>query len=362
MRDVILGFFGPSDSGKTTLVQSLLEKDLKKYKKEQSKGITIKVGYGAYKIKNAERAVLDAPGHACLSPESFRNLELLDCCMYLIDCINLSKPHMIKEIQDHYLTHYHLFKHYNIPHIILLNKAQYFEKEDLIFWYQKFNKLGDPLKIIPITANSRVAVSKFLVPHIESCLELIDPKILKTNAQLKVIKSFNINQQNAYVKELKGGILGCYYLNSENLKTPLYYWDHILKKWCILSVKKIVYANSKICTIETLEDPYFIKNDGFKNLELYKETSHLYDNKKTYTIKIEKALCSLKKSERVLLFLRGRMVSISIKKQKKNELNFSVLEDLGPKDSYHENNKVTIFRPYKDSNKITPIIFGVGIF
>ena len=362
MKDVIIGVFGVSDSGKSTLVENVIKSKIKTYKKEALKGITMKVGYGCYKNeKGFNRYFLDAPGHASMSKESFRNIELLDFCVYLMDCNSLGDPFKRKNVIESYNSHLTLLKHYQIPYIIVLNKAEYYSKEQISGFLDLIPNLKDLVGVIPCTASSEDLVTRLLVPYLEEKLKEV--KIKDRDLLFRTIKSFNTNKQNKFSDEIVGGILGGFCQKEIKPNDVLFYWDCFIRKWCTITVKKVKEINTRIKTLETLEDPFFFKNDRMKGVELYESSfdeSYLVCNK-TYGIKMSKIFCELKKTEKAFLLIKGNFRPIFIKKHKKDYLEFSFLEEVGPLVRTFQNSPLTIFKTHKDLQKLIPAGFGTKV-
>ena len=64
MKHIIIGTAGHIDHGKTTLIRALTGRNTDRLKEEQSRGITIELGFTWFDMKDGTRCgVIDVPGH-----------------------------------------------------------------------------------------------------------------------------------------------------------------------------------------------------------------------------------------------------------------------------------------------------------
>ena len=134
------GVFGYTDAGKTTLVQKLAGKEINKYVQEIKKGITLKVGYLSYKSsldQEEEIYFLDNPGHAALSIEALRNMDLIDFALYILDSSSIKDSKRKELVLQHYVVYSTIFTHFKIPFGVILNKADLCSTEELLELYTK---------------------------------------------------------------------------------------------------------------------------------------------------------------------------------------------------------------------------------
>lgn len=128
-NNVVVGILAHTDSGKTTLSESLLylSGSIRKYGRvdhgdtfldtnrlEKSRGITIFSKQAQFRLPDKEITLLDTPGHVDFSAEMERVLQVLD---YAILVISGSDG-----IQGHTQTLWRLLKRYQIPTFLFINK------------------------------------------------------------------------------------------------------------------------------------------------------------------------------------------------------------------------------------------------
>lgn len=127
--NVVVGILAHTDSGKTTLSESLLylSGSIRKYGRvdhgdtfldtnrlEKSRGITIFSKQAQFKLPDKEITLLDTPGHVDFSAEMERVLQVLDYAILVISGAD--------GIQGHTQTLWKLLKRYQIPTFLFINK------------------------------------------------------------------------------------------------------------------------------------------------------------------------------------------------------------------------------------------------
>ena len=128
-KNVVVGILAHTDSGKTTLSESLLylSGSIRKYGRvdhgdtfldtnrlEKSRGITIFSKQAQIKLPDKEVTLLDTPGHVDFSAEMERVLQVLDYAILVISGAD--------GIQGHTQTLWKLLKRYQIPTFLFINK------------------------------------------------------------------------------------------------------------------------------------------------------------------------------------------------------------------------------------------------
>ena len=127
--NIVVGILAHTDSGKTTLSESLLylNGSIRKYGRvdhgdtfldtnrlEKSRGITIFSKQAQFKLPDKNITLLDTPGHVDFSAEMERVLQVLDYAILVISGAD--------GIQGHTQTLWKLLKIYQIPTFIFVNK------------------------------------------------------------------------------------------------------------------------------------------------------------------------------------------------------------------------------------------------
>lgn len=329
----ILATFGTSDSGKTTLIESLTKTVMNKYSAEKVKSITLKVNYSSYKEEDKERYFLDLPGHKTFALESMRNLFNIDLPIYVLDSLKFKDLQKRKSILKHYLQHLALFNFLSLPHILLLNKAETNTKEELLEIFKTLkNNNSNFIAIYPVCALDEDSVS-FLRKRMQKKIANLEIKDLKRENEpiFKTIKSFDVNPAGKWLSVLKGGILGG--IRTAPLEIDkMYYYDKLLGGWQYVVIKDHKAVNEKISTIETLSDPYFFKNDQFKGT-LFFSPSEALKAKDYYTdlltVKIQNSFLQPHKDSQVHVIVDGQIASGQIKNCKNNILTIRLKKDSG---------------------------------
>ncbi len=128
-NNVVVGILAHTDSGKTTLSESLLylSGSIRKFGRvdrgdtfldtnrlEKSRGITIFSKQAQIKLPDKEITLLDTPGHVDFSAEMERTLQVLDYAILVVSGAD--------GIQGHTQTLWKLLKRYQIPAFLFINK------------------------------------------------------------------------------------------------------------------------------------------------------------------------------------------------------------------------------------------------
>lgn len=128
-KNVVVGILAHTDSGKTTLAESLLYLNgsirklgrvdygnafLDTYRLEKSRGITIFTKQAQLELPSKNVTLLDTPGHIDFSAEMERTLQVLDYAILVISGAD--------GIQGHTKTLWKLLRRYRVPTFLFINK------------------------------------------------------------------------------------------------------------------------------------------------------------------------------------------------------------------------------------------------
>lgn len=125
----VIGILAHVDAGKTTLSEAILKLTevvrklgrvdhkntyLDNHPLERERGITIYAKQANFTWKGRQYVLLDTPGHVDFSAETERTLQVLDCCILVINGAD--------GVQGHTLTLWKLLKKHHIPVFLFVNK------------------------------------------------------------------------------------------------------------------------------------------------------------------------------------------------------------------------------------------------
>lgn len=326
------GVFGYSDVGKTTLVQTLSDKKTNKYKIEEKRGITLKVGYTEYVYNDQKIYFLDHPGHAAMSAQSIRNIDILDFALYVIDCGAVrNDPALLKSVLNHHNTYIKIFKQYKIQVGLVFNKIDLCDTDQMSVLYDEFHKNYNEYVFVKATCALDKRTISDLQESISSLKQVPRENLAKNGVIGRVIKSFDLNPQGVFLNQYKGAVLGVYYYkNIKNIdKEKTYYInDNVKKKWERIKIKTIRGEEknvSKIGSCETFCDGYYYKNDQKKMCYLI-EQEHVNDYvlKDKIQILFKKKSMSMQKNDSILLIHNGQTCSGIVKKTGKNRAQIQI--------------------------------------
>lgn len=124
-----IGILAHVDAGKTTLTEALLYHAGAILKRgrvdhgdtyfdfesiERQRGITVSSKQADFEIGGRKFTIIDTPGHADLSAEMERSLQILDLAVVVVSAVD--------GVQSHTVTIFQLLKKYGVPAIIYINK------------------------------------------------------------------------------------------------------------------------------------------------------------------------------------------------------------------------------------------------
>jgi len=209
LESINIGIVGHIDHGKTTLLYRLTGKWTDTHSEELKRGITIKLGYSDFIIKDDKGkplryiSFIDAPGHEMLMATMLSGSALIDAALLVIAANEGIKP----QTREHLMA----LQAKGIKQIIIIqNKIDLVTKEKAIENYREIKNfikgtVAENSIIIPCSAQQSVNIDKI----IKAILNLkIPERNLKDDALFVIARSFDINKPGTKVSELKGGILG----------------------------------------------------------------------------------------------------------------------------------------------------------
>ena len=230
--EINIGMVGHVDHGKTTLTQALTGKWTDQHSEEMKRGISIKLGYAdadfyhvkmkdgsehytsepdkkefkGGKIKHLRTvSFVDAPGHETLMGTMLSGAAIMDAAILLI-AANEECPQ--PQTREH-LSALEIMGFEKI--IVVQNKIDVCSKERATESYNEIQNFlkGSSLEdspIIPVSAHHNRNIDLLI-----QAIELLFPtpnKDLKSDFEMNVARSFDINKPGTLPKNLKGGVLG----------------------------------------------------------------------------------------------------------------------------------------------------------
>ena len=227
-----IGMVGHVDHGKTTLTQALTGKWTDQHSEEMKRGISIKLGYADadfyhVKMKEGEEyytsepekeefkggklkhlrtvSFVDAPGHETLMAVMLSGAAIMDAAILII-AANEKCPQ--PQTREH-LSALEIMGFEKI--IIVQNKIDVCSKERAL---ESYNEIKDFLKgsllenspIIPVSAHHNRNID-LLIQAIEELFPTPN-KDLKSDFQMNIARSFDINKPGTKPKKMRGGVLG----------------------------------------------------------------------------------------------------------------------------------------------------------
>ena len=230
--EINIGMVGHVDHGKTTLTQALTGKWTDQHSEEMKRGISIKLGYadadfyhvkmkggkeyytsepGKKEFKNGKlehlRTVsfVDAPGHETLMAVMLSGAAIMDAAILIIAANEkCPQPQTREHLSALEIMGFDKF-------IIVQNKIDVCSKERAL---ESYNEIKNFLKgsllenspIIPVSAHHNRNID-LLIQAIEELFPTPD-KDLKSNFQMNIARSFDINKPGTKPKKIRGGVLG----------------------------------------------------------------------------------------------------------------------------------------------------------
>ena len=229
--EINIGLAGHVDHGKTTLTKALSGVWTDRHSEEIKRGISIRLGYAdtalykcpkcpepeCYTVKNTcdhcggeakfLRAIsfVDSPGHETLMAVMMSGAAIMDGAILVI-AANEECPQ--PQTREHLMA----LNGLDIKNLIIVqNKVDLVKREEAIKNYNQIKEysthiLGFEPTVIPISAQQKVNIDLLL----EAIEELVKtPKRdLKTDPEMFVARSFDVNKPGTEIEKLKGGVIG----------------------------------------------------------------------------------------------------------------------------------------------------------
>ena len=215
-----LGIVGHVDHGKTTLTKLLSGKWTDTHSEEVKRGITIKLGYTNFSIyKDSNNystdkskgdfvkliSIVDAPGHESFMATMISGAAIMDYAL-LVVAANEKCP------QPQTIEHMKMLEITGIKKIIVIqNKVDLVKKEEAI---ENFKQIKEFLSgtsfadapVIPLSAQYGANMSNLLDTILTEFQTPANDE--SQEAQMFVVRSFDINKPGQDYSQLKGGIIG----------------------------------------------------------------------------------------------------------------------------------------------------------
>ena len=230
--EINIGMVGHVDHGKTTLTQALTGKWTDQHSEEMKRGISIKLGYADadfyhVKMKNGTEhytsepdkkefkggklkhlrtvSFVDAPGHETLMAVMLSGAAIMDAAILIIAANEkCPQPQTREHLSALEIMGFDKF-------IVVQNKIDVCSKERAL---DSYNEIKDFLKgslledspIIPVSAHHNRNID-LLINAIEELFPTPN-KDLKSDFNMNIARSFDINKPGTLPKKIKGGVLG----------------------------------------------------------------------------------------------------------------------------------------------------------
>ena len=230
--EINIGMVGHVDHGKTTLTQALTGKWTDQHSEEMKRGISIKLGYADadfyhVKMKGGEEhytsepekkefkggklehlrtvSFVDAPGHETLMAVMLSGAAIMDAAILIIAANEkCPQPQTREHLSALEIMGFDKF-------IIVQNKIDVCSKKRAL---ESYNEIKNFLKgsllekspIIPVSAHHNRNID-LLIQAIEELFPTPD-KDLKSDFQMNIARSFDINKPGTKPKKIRGGVLG----------------------------------------------------------------------------------------------------------------------------------------------------------
>ena len=216
LESINIGMVGHVEHGKTTLLYKLTGKLTIQHSEELKRGMTIKLGYADFIIREKDGkfntkegkpvryvSFVDVPGHEMLMATMLSGAALIDAAILVIAANEGIKP----QTREHLIA----LQARNIKQIIIVqNKIDLVSKEQALKNYQAIKEfvkgtVAENAPIIPCSAQQEINIDKL----IEAISMLKVPQRDTESQPLFVIaRSFDINRPGTKIENLKGGVLG----------------------------------------------------------------------------------------------------------------------------------------------------------
>ena len=229
-----IGVIGHVAHGKSTLVKSITGTKTQKHSSEKVRNITINIGYANSKIYIDKSGIyvtcptnmdfdddeslklvahisfVDVPGHEAYMSNMVSGSAVMNSTILVI-ASNENIP------QPQTYEHFEAIKNINVEEFIILqNKCdliEYEKNEEVLEKIKSFvqNSVAENATIIPSSIQNDVNRQEILKNLVRSCSLNNFSKLSKKineNLRMTIIRSFDVNKQNSFYYDLKGGVVG----------------------------------------------------------------------------------------------------------------------------------------------------------
>tara|TARA_Y100000991_G_scaffold215609_1_gene206839 strand:- start:3328 stop:4542 length:1215 start_codon:yes stop_codon:yes gene_type:complete len=394
--DLNIGTCGHVAEGKSSLIKAITGISPMRYKSEQLKNLTIKLGYAnsliykcncegytAYKCNIKDEicnkcnkkyiiqkniSFVDCPGH-----ESFMGTMLNGACLMDVALLVISANNSCPQAQT--VEHLKALSVMNVKNIIILqNKLDLVSKEKALDNLQEIKKfikgtIAENSPIIPISAQFGININ-IVLKHI------CDINNIKRNIdsppKMVIVRSFDINKPNIDYNQIKGGVIG-----GSLLQGKLKKGDKITIKPGIKIGNNYIKISSEIISIKTdnidlqealpggligielLIDPFLTSSDKLIGnfIELDDEKDK---NIQSLTLEYQQLKDShkIKKNENIILNIYSANIQGKISsKYKQGEQRFIKITNFNKPVYTDQGENITLLQKINNRN----CLFGFGI-
>jgi len=308
---------GEVNHGKTSLVESLLNKNLLKSRLEIKDLRTRDLQIQDFKINNHVYYLLDCPGHSSYLNNSILPIPYSDLIIILFSAVQSTIPEKILS-----LLAYSKYQQKKI--LLVITKA---DLATLEVFSKRASKITTLLKIANIEeyqyciySTNRPCLREKLLRKIEDIRLSLDTK--KVNNNTLVLRSFNKTKTGSLVKQYQGGIIGC--LASGELLEDNYYYLNQKNNISRIKIKKIINpsnTNNDFITCQTSISGCYAASNNLKGAIITKEP--LLRNR-TVVLTIDKYTTSNQTFTNVHLVTGFSMYKVVLKKTIKDTYHTTI--------------------------------------
>ena len=268
-----IGLVGHVANGKSTIVKAITNIATQRHSNEQSRGITINIGYANAKIFKCnvcnspecyqstgsdiinhqcnicdEETILvshisfvDNPGHYSFMTTMMNGTNVMDYAILVESAENMLNKNCKQFPAPQTIEHLNITEKVNIPtKIICINKFDLVQKQhsakliNTLKDYLDTTSVDKSIPIIPISASLQCNIDVIC----ESIAQLEPPKRDLSNIfKMIIVRSFNVNKHHCKINDIKGGIIGgtlikgIIKINSDVIIYPGYITEGENTKW-----------------------------------------------------------------------------------------------------------------------------------
>ena len=318
MKAYNIAFYGPVDSGKTSILEQFCG-PVNKYAHEIKGSITTVLGATSYTLSDRQGCtrtihLVDTPGHKMRRHSTYASLYFINHAMILL---NPEKPCDSNIFID-------MCKLIGCPYTIIFNKIDTYDFKTVGLKLEAFKKLYG-VHVLPYTIFSdraRQNLEDFMA-NIQKFKELdIAPGIFH------ILKSYNPVKPNTTINNIGGAIVGGIGKDIHTGETLMIHGVRSLtglkktvKPLKILNIRKTgvnckVLNTPEFYSMETSMLPDFAAQDALQGLFMTREGNNL-ESKLLFMMRDVKKYAALKKGGQYGFLYRGRRYSATIKDVKK---------------------------------------------